>query len=106
MTLLSATNAKLEYDKPNGRIIYFDDDDVTVSSIRLDGSGRSVLTSGESLSRFAIDYNSRTLYYISPPSNNGIKSLNMTNSSDIVLVLDSGSIGSDVKDLDVDPTAR
>lgn len=106
-TLLSATNAKLEYDRSTGRIVYFHDTDVTLSSVKLDGTGKTVISSGERLSRFAIDYSSRTLYYIDPTGNNNIKSLNLTNSSDTSVVLESsGSLGGNVRDVDVDPEMK
>ena len=104
-TILTAQNALLEYDTSSGRLIYFDELDQTLSSVKLDGSDKVVISTGESIKQFSIDYISRTIYYIDRAGNNDIKSLNINNRTDISVVLEAitGSLGGNVNDLDVDP---
>lgn len=101
--MVTGVNAELEYDKTTGRIIYFNKTDRTFSSMKPDGSDRTVISSyGKNSVPFTVDHKSRILYYIS--DNKTIVSFNMTNSTDVSVVLDSyGPLGSSVFDLDVDP---
>ena len=101
-TLSSATNAKLEYDRLAKRIVYFTDDDNTLYTMKLDGTNKTVISSGIQMDAFSIDYQSRFIYYTSEVDGS-IKGFPMTNSS-IISELITGQ--GNVKDLDFDSVFR
>lgn len=102
VTLLSAENAKLEYDRLTERLLYFTDEGNTLYSMKLDGTNRTVISSGIRMESFTIDYDSRFIYYISVVDNE-LKGFPMSDSSNISdLVLDE----SNLKDLDFDAVSR
>ena len=102
MTLTSATNAKLEYDKLTRRMLYFTTTGNTLYTMKLDGTNETVISSGIRMVAFTIDYESRFIYYISQVDND-LKGFPMSNSSNISsVILDDGSI----KGLDFDSVSR
>ena len=101
-TLTSATNAKLEYDRLAKRMVYFTDDGNTLYTMKLDGTNKTVISSGIQMDAFTIDYQSRFIYYTSQVDGS-IKEFPMTNSSIISeLIAEQGN----VKDLDFDSVSR
>ena len=102
MTLTSATNAKLEYDKLTKRMLYFTPTGNTLYTMKLDGTDQTVISSGIQMKAFTIDYISRTIYYISD-LNDDLKGFPMSDSSNITsVIVDDGRID----DLDFDSVSR
>ncbi|CAB3992803.1 mucin-4-like isoform X1 [Paramuricea clavata] len=101
-TLTMATNAKLEYDRLTKRMLYFTEDGNTLYTMKLDGSNKTVISTGIQMDAFTIDYTSRFIYYISQLDND-LKGFPLSDSSNISdLILNLGS----VKDLDFDGMSR
>lgn len=61
VTILSATDVKLNYDSGTKRLIYYNGKSLT--TVKLDGSDSNTITSLTSLSRFTVDHVARKVYY-------------------------------------------
>ena len=101
-TLRSATNAQIEYDKLAKRILYFDDNGNTLYTMKLDGTNRTVISSGIQMSAFTIDYVSRYVYYVSAVDND-VKGFPISDSSNISDVIPDAD---GVRDVDFDAVSR
>ena len=101
-TLRSATNAQIEYDKLTKRIFYFDDNGNTLYTMKLDGTYRTVISSGIQMSAFTIDYVSRYVYYVSAVDND-VKGFPISDSSNISNVIPDAD---GVRDVDFDAVSR
>ncbi|XP_028415958.1 protein crumbs-like [Dendronephthya gigantea] len=97
VTILSATDVKLNYDSGTKRLLYYDG--TSLITVKLDGSNATTIASLTTISRFTVDHITRKVYYVT-----GLfKSLN-------VIDLNTGNTAglnptdiANVDDLDSDP---
>ncbi|XP_028416438.1 pro-epidermal growth factor-like [Dendronephthya gigantea] len=97
VTILSATNVKLNYDSGTKRLLYYDG--TSLITVKLDGSNATTIASLSTIFRFTVDHIARKVYYVTEL----FKSLN-------VIDLNTGNTAglnptniSNVVDLDCDP---
>lgn len=102
-TLTSAINARLEYDGLAKRMLYTTDGN-TLNTMKLDGSNKTIISSGIQMRAFTIDYDSRTIYYINGVDNSleGFPMSDISNIRPIELIGNDGVL----KDLDFDSFSR
>jgi hypothetical protein len=100
VTILSESDVKLNYDYSNERLIYYDGNNLI--SVKLDGSDPTTIATVATLLRFAVDHETRKVYYITNLFKK-IYSVDLNTGSATELVL---NLGSDVEDLDTYPSNR
>ena len=100
VTILSATNVKLNYDVGTKRLIYYDG--TSLNTVKLDGSNSTTIASVTTLERFTVDHITRKVYYVTDLFKAvRIIDLNTGNITDL-----NPSNIADVDDLDSDPDNR
>ena len=62
VTILSATDVKLNYDTTSKRLLYYDGGDLV--AVELDGSDPTTIASLTTLDRFTVDHITRKVYFI------------------------------------------
>ena len=100
VSILTASNAKVNYDKFSERLIYYTSTSGLVS-VKLDGSDSQILGSSEDtgIGQFAINYLTRKIYFVTRSFRN-LKSIDI-NAMVISAINSSFRVGS-IKDLDTD----
>ena len=100
VSILTATNAKVNYDKFSERLIYYTSVNGLVS-VKLDGSDSQTLASSAAttIGQFAINYLTRKIYFVTLSFRN-LKSIDID--TKVISAIDSSFRASSIKDLDTD----
>ena len=98
--ILTASNAKVNYDKFSERIIYYTSTSGLLS-VKLDGSDSQTLGSSEdtNIGEFAINYLTRKIYFVTVSFRN-LKSIDID--TKVISTIDSSFRAGTIKDLDTD----
>ena len=100
VSILPASNAKVNYDKFNERLFYYTSTSGLVS-VKLDGSDSQILGSSEdtNIGQFAINYLTRKIYFVTVSFRN-LKSIDIDTKN--ISTIDSSFRAGTIKDLDTD----
>ena len=100
VSILTASNAKVNYDKFSERLFYYTSTSGLVS-VKLDGSDSQTLGSSEdtNIGQFAINYLTRKIYFVTV-SFRYLKSIDID--TKVISAINSSFRASSIKDLDTD----
>ena len=100
VSILTASNAKVNYDKFRERLIYYTSTSGLLS-VKLDGSDSQTLGSSEdtNIGQFAINYLTRKIYFVTV-SFRDLKSIDID--TKVISAINSSFRASSIKDLDTD----
>ena len=100
VSILTASNAKVNYDKFSERLFYYTSTSGLVS-VKLDGSDSQTLGSSEdtNIGQFAINYLTRKIYFVTVSFRN-LKSIDID--TKVISAINSSFRVGSIKDLDTD----